>query len=290
MSKENPSYYAILTAEVRYDDTLPLGARFLYAEIAALANKQGFCWAKNGYFAELYKVHKNTISDWISALVSRGYIKVVGEREDRKLYLSVKTGVSVKSLIPISQNTDTLSVKSLILDSETTQKEGSVEPQNDNVAMPNITSINNTKNRDEAEASPAIWDKDNLLPQSLGKLPIHRLVGLYNILWKAKYGTDNVRSNWGQLGKLYKPLLSSLNEWQIASLLCLHFEWHGASGEDDFTHRRLSEKFFPMEWIPKAVNEYSTYLTNVLKVPFDDKASVKEWVVDIIREAKSKIK
>jgi uncharacterized membrane protein len=70
-----PNYYAILPAEVRYSDTLTPNAKILYAEISALTNKSGKCFAQNLYFAELYNVSKGTISRWISELEKNGFIK-----------------------------------------------------------------------------------------------------------------------------------------------------------------------------------------------------------------------
>ena len=62
-----PNYYAIIPANVRYSNLKP-NAKLLYAEITALSNKLGYCYARNGYFAELYGVNKNTVSRWISDL------------------------------------------------------------------------------------------------------------------------------------------------------------------------------------------------------------------------------
>ena len=72
---ENPSYYSILPANVRYDKRLGKpNARELYSEITALSNKYGYCIARNAYFAELYGINEKTISKWISTLVECGYL------------------------------------------------------------------------------------------------------------------------------------------------------------------------------------------------------------------------
>ena len=91
----NKSYYAIIPANVRYDNDLTPNAKLLYGEITALCNEKGYCWASNDYFAELYKTSTRTISRWIKQLISKGYIisnliyiKGTKEVEQRHLYIS----------------------------------------------------------------------------------------------------------------------------------------------------------------------------------------------------------
>ncbi|MFE8704110.1 helix-turn-helix domain-containing protein [Cytobacillus sp. FJAT-54145] len=69
------SYYAIIPANVRYDEELTPNAKLLYGEITALCNEKGFCWASNSYFSDLYGVSKVSISKWINQLVEKGYIQ-----------------------------------------------------------------------------------------------------------------------------------------------------------------------------------------------------------------------
>lgn len=70
------NYYAILPANVRYDKELNYLARLLYAEITALSNKEGYCFATNSYFANLYQVTNRTIISALQALLKKGYIKI----------------------------------------------------------------------------------------------------------------------------------------------------------------------------------------------------------------------
>ena len=71
---EKKSYYAIIPADVRYDERLKLLSRMLYGEITALCNERGYCWASNSYFANLYKSSIRTIRSCISQLNELGYI------------------------------------------------------------------------------------------------------------------------------------------------------------------------------------------------------------------------
>lgn len=69
-------YYSILPASIRYDKNLNSSTKLFYAELTALVNEKGYCWASNGYFAELYDVTKQTISTWVKLLKEKGYIRI----------------------------------------------------------------------------------------------------------------------------------------------------------------------------------------------------------------------
>ena len=73
---DKPAYYANIPATVRYDKRLTPNAKLLYGEITALCNQEGYCWAMNAYFAELYGVSKTSISAWIGNLKEAGHITV----------------------------------------------------------------------------------------------------------------------------------------------------------------------------------------------------------------------
>ncbi len=92
--EEKRSYYAIIPANVRYDQSLSANAKLLYGEITALCNDKGYCWASNKYFSDLFGVSQKSISNWISTLVSKKYLffKMVyreGSKEILERHLSI---------------------------------------------------------------------------------------------------------------------------------------------------------------------------------------------------------
>jgi|GEM_PF-6896815 len=95
---ETPNYFAIIPANVRYDKELSSSAKLLYAEITSLTNKEGYCWASNSYFAELYGTDERTVSRWISSLVDKGYVssEVEGYNK-RKIYILDRGGMTKMS-------------------------------------------------------------------------------------------------------------------------------------------------------------------------------------------------
>lgn len=97
MDNEKPGYYAILPANVRYDNDLRANEKILYAEITALSSKYGECWASNNYFARLYDVTPQAISLWVNRLKERGYITVDYIRKDKLIQRRIikLVGVSI---------------------------------------------------------------------------------------------------------------------------------------------------------------------------------------------------
>ena len=100
--KENPNYYAIIPANVRYSDLKP-NAKLMYGEITALSNKYGFCFASNKYFSELYNVNKNTVSSWLSDLKNYGFIVINIERDSNKQIIKRCIGITKNTNSPIHE-------------------------------------------------------------------------------------------------------------------------------------------------------------------------------------------
>ncbi len=96
---EKPNYYAILPANVRYDTDLSPNAKLLYAEITSLAYKDGYCWATNNYFMDLYSASLASIKRWLKELKDKGYIDVCvnyikGTKEVESRYITLTEVVS----------------------------------------------------------------------------------------------------------------------------------------------------------------------------------------------------
>jgi hypothetical protein len=132
MKEEQPNYYAIIPAEVRYAD-IPAQAKLLYGEITALCNQKGYCWASNQYFADLYGLHKVSISRLISILERNNFITIHTETE---------RGGLTKRFMGLNKNVNT--------------------PLNKNVNH-NNTSINNKNNK-------GFFEKKQKQPYFMNKL------------------------------------------------------------------------------------------------------------------------
>lgn len=101
---EQPNYYAIIPAEVRYSDLKP-NAKLLYGEITCLTNTRGYCFASNNYFAKLYGVSKNTVSTWVSQLREAGFITIEIIYKDKQV-IERRIGITKNSDSPIIKKND----------------------------------------------------------------------------------------------------------------------------------------------------------------------------------------
>lgn len=161
---EQPSYYSILTANVRYDKELKANEKLLFSEITALSNRNGYCHATNKYFAQLYDKNSSTISDWINHLKQRGYLKVV----------MIKDGKQIKErrLFPISnpirENPNTPSEKTVEGYSEKAEYPIQKNPK-ENITSINTTSKNTTsKNKVLSDAQHSTQDVFTLWQDNWG--------------------------------------------------------------------------------------------------------------------------
>ena len=117
MEANRPSYYAIIPSDVRYDDSIPPNAKLLYGEISALIGADGYCFASNDYFAELYQTTRETIARQLTKLEQAGHIRRViekapsGQITARKIYLRVSMpdgwGIDKNINTPIDEKINT---------------------------------------------------------------------------------------------------------------------------------------------------------------------------------------
>ena len=137
---EQPSYYSIITANVRYDNRLTDSEKLLFAEITSLSNKYGYCTATNSYFARLYEVVKETISRRISNLTKYGYLKIE----------TIKDGKQIKQrkMYPLTQSSIPIDVKinTPIDNSVNTPIDANVTENNTSINNTSINNINRTDN------------------------------------------------------------------------------------------------------------------------------------------------
>lgn len=148
-----PGFTALLPPRVRYDRELRPTAKLLYAEISAMADVTGFCWASNRYLAALFGVTKNTVTELLSQLAGRGYIEIEVLRDEknavqeRRLYI---TDTGLIRLPPITKNRDRGTPKN----PETPPPKNREENDNKIIIYPPIVPQRGTRPRNEHKDAP----------------------------------------------------------------------------------------------------------------------------------------
>jgi len=139
--REKPNYYAILPAQIRYDKNISNFAKILYSELTALSNKEGYCWASNKYFSDLYGVTTKTVSNTINGLKDKGYIVIQMQYEGKQI---------IRRIISIYVNTP---MEEKVKDTGEEKVKGGIEEKvKDNTTSVNTTSKNiYVRNNEEFE-------------------------------------------------------------------------------------------------------------------------------------------
>ena len=89
-----------LSKDVLWDSRLKPAEKIFFAEIVALSNNTGYCYATNVYFQTLNHVSTSTVQNWIASLKKYGYVKV-------ELILDNNNAVKERRITPYSLDVST---------------------------------------------------------------------------------------------------------------------------------------------------------------------------------------
>ena len=106
--------------------------------------------------------------------------------------------------------------------------------------------------------------------------------GFYMALFSKLFGFSPT-INFPMSGAVIKKWLKDLNEWQINTLIIIHFNWRGMDGNDEYIYKRLRDNAFPLTWISNNINAYQAYIRNVIGLDFDNEEVLKKYVSDYLK-------
>lgn len=215
---EQPGYYSILTASVRYDKDLNANEKILFSEITALSNKYGYCTASNKYFSNLFQADERSIRRWISNLKQHGYIKMNLITKDKEII--------ARRIYPMSGGGD-----------RNVRGYGQKCPEGgDRNVLYNNTSNNNTSNNNnilsgkEPDPTPEPEEKENSeITQKTDDIPYDRVIKYLNAKAGTNYRATNkatqrlikARFNEGMTTKDFKKVIDNkCNDWLKDPKMC----------------------------------------------------------------------
>jgi len=71
-----PNFYTVIPSYVRYNRALSWFDMIFYAEIVAMTNVKGYCWASNSYFEMVFNVSDRTVRRSLSVLSEANLVSI----------------------------------------------------------------------------------------------------------------------------------------------------------------------------------------------------------------------
>lgn len=204
-----PCYFSVLPSRVRYDKSLCPNEKIFFSEISSLWNSNGYCFAKNEYFAKLYDVNKNTISRWISHLKEKGYIKVF------YTYKEKTKAIAKRMILPGEKAFMPVVDESIIFEDTINLEEDNLIENLEESSIENFEKVTEPKKTEEAQNSEENIDEIfEPTPTQKSGYPLHKKVKDNNI----KYNNNTERYIYKIfVQKLQKPITpiikNLLDEW-----------------------------------------------------------------------------
>lgn len=200
MEENESTYYAQIPITVMYDSRLKPIERLLYGTIAMLSKKSGYCYANNGYLAELYKCSEMAISKYIKNLSFYGYITIANANSyKRQIYLS-----DLKQMIkePITNDIGTYNKRYRNL-------KQTYEHNNNNPLISNLNNV--TIKKENVKEKPAKHKYGEYQNVFLSDDELKKLKEEFPADWQQRI--ERVSEYVASTGKHYVNFLATIRNW-----------------------------------------------------------------------------
>lgn len=111
------------------------------------------------------------------------------------------------------------------------------------------------------------------------KYSFKEILKFYSHFYNKRYGVYPRVTTWGKHVSVFKPLISQFTEMQMYLLIMTFWSWKGATGQDIGAEKRLQSACYPMTWLPSLIDAMIPYITNVLKIDFNNEVQVRRAVI-----------
>ncbi|HEY9703852.1 MAG TPA: helix-turn-helix domain-containing protein [Allocoleopsis sp.] len=257
---------------------LPPEAQTIFMRICQYADDNGQCYPSRSRLAKQSGIRTlKTIDKYIDMLCDVGILqKTTRKKEGTKQNETNLYQIVLENEIPHLEYEIHGGRVSDTLGGSVSNDIGTIYNKNYN----NITIV--AEDQNDPPQTPEIESpkqEEKTLPLFLGKTKLLRIVKVWEIMFKNKFGNFPSVVPYAKIGGLLKPILDKYTEYQIVSLLTIHFSWHGTSGTDDFVYRALSNSGFSLTYFRKNVDLYIAYLTNSIGLVYNREDDVIRYVV-----------
>lgn len=191
-----------IPAAIWLDSSLSITEKVMLVEINILQHRERGCFASNEYFSKFFDLSKSRVSEIISRLVARDFVRVVLIREGkqivgRQIWMTESGKLTVAGVAPhqtpSSENAHTPLRKTRIPPSENkaTPFGKGDDPSSENTIDRNIDSNNKGDNKDIGLQDLPAPDKSGAPEEEIS--PSTQVWEAYNTAYYNRYGTETIR-------------------------------------------------------------------------------------------------
>lgn len=235
----------------------------------------GFTWVNLSHLMDQMPLLKIKSVSGASRAIARvrnyGYIETLNDKKNNKLYIK-----------PKQKMMDIFFGKGVAYEQEGVASKQDLVGERCCVQATNNTTIYNTTKDNISDVVSEQEEKGPTLPLSRGKTPLQRVISIYCTLYSNKYDLLP-RSSFSVLNKVFKEILKTHTEVEIAYYLTIYFSWAGMDGKDkkegDFFTKNTNSVFL----FKSNLDKFMVHAKNVLGVDIENREKLLELVGEYIR-------
>lgn len=220
----------------------PAEMQSIYTWLCEHADEDGVCFPTKATIAREAGCSHNTVDKYLKQLVEDGFLSITQRKKKGS-----KENTSNSYQIMLKETDD---LGSPPPNNGMTCPPNSGLETNPSINQPNLTVIANPKEEKKVTLS------------SKGESPVKVLQRVYGLLFKHLYGFAP-KADYASQGKVFKDLLESYTEIQIACLLIVYFNWRGMNDDDQREKDWLISKAHPIFLFRANVSKYQAHVLNV---------------------------
>lgn len=242
-------------------DKLPPISQALFMWLCKYADEDGLCYPSRKKLASHLCSTVKTVDNHIKLLIDGGFISKTNRKKENT-----------------NENTSNLYQVYLIPD-RGEQNTSTRSERNDTVTKPIINSTQLTTITPEK----LVNETESVDPS---KMALKRVVGVYQVLFRDKYGFGVKSVSFGPINKVLKELLTTYSETQLKFLLMIYFRWKGMNDNDTREELYFNSRTHDIFTFKFNLNKFEAYGRNVLgyNEEFDKEEELKIVVDNFINK------
>ena len=239
----------------------PSEMQTIYMWLCNYADENGQCFPSRNRLAKESGCNVRTVDKYLKILIENGFIS----KDNRGVKGSKQKLSNLYTLLLVDQD---IPMNLIYPERSVAEVRGQVKPYvqkgatvEQEILLPSVENNAVTQSNELTHLT--------ILPIGRGETATKRLLSIYRDCFKYVYGFG-YKPMFARDYKIFKDLLESYTELQIARMLTIFFSWRGMDGVDDREHNYYTKATFPLTLFKATLSKYEAYIRNILQEDFDN--------------------